>query len=211
MGCILANDLSSIGHDVCVIDRKKDNLSILGSGFNGHIINGIEFDRDNLKDASIEKADVLLAVTPSDNINITVSMIANNIFNVPTVIARVNDPKREHIYESLDIKTVCPSKLGVELLTSRINAKNFNLLANLDNDHEVIEVLIENDIQPTQIQAVEQKFFCIISALAHDNLTVLPRKDALIAKGDKITCTIHKNYRDKLLKFFIKEMSIWIP
>ncbi|MEG1741994.1 MAG: NAD-binding protein, partial [Acetivibrio sp.] len=72
LGSNLAKKLADAGHDVCVFDREGDKLSNLGSGFNGKRMKGIEYDNDNLLEGGIETADVLLAVTPDDNINLTV-------------------------------------------------------------------------------------------------------------------------------------------
>lgn len=76
LGSKLAQELSNWGHDVCIIDREFSRLGTLGSGFNGKRIHGIEFDSDNLLEAGIHEADALLSVSPDDNVNITVSLIA---------------------------------------------------------------------------------------------------------------------------------------
>ena len=85
LGSNLAKGLSDEGNDICIIDRNGDKLNALGSGFNGQRIKGIEFDSDKLIEAGVNQADVLLAVTSDDNINITVSLIAEKIFHVPNI------------------------------------------------------------------------------------------------------------------------------
>ncbi len=123
IGSIAARELSDGGADVAVIDRDSARLAALGSGFNGLVIKGIEFDSDNLIKAGIEKADYLLAVTPDDNVNITVSMVSKRLFNVPRVIARVCSQDKKYIYEKLALETINPTQLGVELLLSRIGER----------------------------------------------------------------------------------------
>ena len=103
LGSNLAKGLADDGNDVCIIDRSFDKLNALGSGFNGQRVRGIEFDKDILMEAGIEQADALLAVTPDDNINITVSLIAGKLFKVGTVISRVNDPGKKIVYKQLGI------------------------------------------------------------------------------------------------------------
>jgi len=76
LGSNLAKQLADEGHDVCVIERNPEKLNILGSGFNGQRIKGIEFDSEKLEEAGIKQADSILAVSSDDNINITVSLIA---------------------------------------------------------------------------------------------------------------------------------------
>jgi trk system potassium uptake protein TrkA len=61
-----------------------------------------------LQKAKVDKAELFLAVTDNDNINLMVAQIAKNIFKVPKVMARVYDPKREIIYKNMNISTICP-------------------------------------------------------------------------------------------------------
>ena len=75
IGSILANELSDAGHNISIIDRDSERLGVLGNGYNGVKIKGIEYDNDILLEAGIETADVMLAVTPDENVNITVSLI----------------------------------------------------------------------------------------------------------------------------------------
>lgn len=121
LGSKLAKELSDEGNDVCVIDRSGDKLNTLGSGFNGQRIKGIEFDSDILEEAGITHTDVMMAVTSDDNINITVSLIAERIFHVPKIIAKVNDPEKSTIYYELGICTINPIIYEIELLKKNLN------------------------------------------------------------------------------------------
>jgi trk system potassium uptake protein TrkA len=120
LGSMLAEELSDAGHDISIVDRDIKRFTTLGSGFNGRRVRGIEFDNDILIEAGIKQADFIISVTPDDNINITVSLIAKKIFNVPRIIARINDPGKKSIYEKLEIETVNPTELGAYILKSRI-------------------------------------------------------------------------------------------
>lgn len=124
LGSTLANELSDAGHNISVIDRDSERLNVLGSGFNGLIIKGIEYDDEILKEAGILTSDAVLSVTPDENINITVSLIAKKIYKVPRIIARIVNPNRQYIYEKLDIETINTTQLGVDILKSRLSGKD---------------------------------------------------------------------------------------
>jgi trk system potassium uptake protein TrkA len=124
LGSTLANELSDAGHNISVIDRDSEQLNVLGSGFNGLIIKGIEYDDEILKEAGILTSDAVLSVTPDENINITVSLIAKKIYRVPRIIARIVNPNRQYIYEKLDIETINTTQLGVDILKSRLSEKD---------------------------------------------------------------------------------------
>ena len=74
---------------------------------------GVGFDRDVLLEAGIQKADGLAAVTPSDEINVVAGRMAQQIFRVPRVVARVYDPRKAEIYRRLGLQTVSPVVWGV--------------------------------------------------------------------------------------------------
>lgn len=120
LGSKLAKGLADEGNNVCVIDRNAEKLDRLGSGFNGKRVKGIEFDSDNLTEAGVHQCDVLIAVTSDDNINITVSLIADKIFQVPKIIARVNEPDKNYVYERLGIDTINPVDYELEMLKSKL-------------------------------------------------------------------------------------------
>lgn len=123
LGSTLANELSDAGHNISIIDRDNDRLNILGSGYNGLKIKGIEYDNDILKEAGISSADVVLAVSQDENVNITVSLIAKKIYKVPRIIARIVNPSREYIYDKLEIETINLTQLGADIFIDKLSAK----------------------------------------------------------------------------------------
>ena len=120
LGSMLAENLANNGYDIAIIDRNAKNLETLGSGFNGLRVKGVEFDNDVLIDAGIKQADCLIAATPFDNINITVALVAKKIFSVPRIIAKINDPQKKRVYDSLAIETINPTELSAYILKTRI-------------------------------------------------------------------------------------------
>lgn len=106
VGAELTIQLSKAGHTVSVIDKRKEAFDRLPPDFNAKTIVGVGFDRDVLEEAGIREADAFIAVSNGDNSNIVSARIAREHYKVPTVIARIYDPKRADIYERLDIPTI---------------------------------------------------------------------------------------------------------
>lgn len=207
LGSNLAKELADDGHDVCIIDRDGNKLRNLGSGFNGQRIKGIEFDSDKLFEAGIKQAEALLAVTSDDNVNITVSLIAEKIYHVPKIIARVNDPGRKYIYDKLGIKTINPVQLGVKILKSRLIVKSLDVVSTLDNGYEIIELLVSKE-KSVSVSEIEEKYSCIISGVIREGNISLPQKSEFIGNGDKIICTIQKKDKGRFINSFTREMLL---
>jgi trk system potassium uptake protein TrkA len=200
-------ELSNDGHDVVIVDKYGENLERLGSGFNGIRIKGVEIDNDTLMEAGIDKADIFLAMTPADNINIMASQIAKDIFKVPKVIARIFDPSREFIYRKLGLQTISPTELGINIIKNKIIDKNSDTLLILNNDISIEEIII-NKLKFNNILEIEDKFNCRICAVRKNGEFMLPNKNELFEKGDKIVCTINKENKEKLVKAIMGEKLI---
>lgn len=120
IGTQLSKLMLDAGHRVSVIDQDSDvldRLKVQGC----EIVRGVGFDRDVLLRAGIEEAEAFAATSRSDNANIVAARIAHNIFHVPRVVARIQDPRKVEIYRRFGLITISPAHWGAhrvcELLT----------------------------------------------------------------------------------------------
>ncbi len=114
VGSKFAQVMSDEGHDIVVIDNDSSSFERLGASFNGITVLGVPIDEDVLKHAGIETADGLAAVTPDDNINMMACQVAKEIFKVPRVFARIQDPIREQVFYQFGVETICPTDIAVD-------------------------------------------------------------------------------------------------
>jgi len=125
VGSELAAALDREGHDVSILDVNAYQFTrFLPESFGGRKITGNGMDQDVLRHAGIEEADAFVAVTQGDNRNVTASQIAKHIFGVPRVVCRIYDPIREQMYRNLGLRTICPTKLGAQLLREALEAED---------------------------------------------------------------------------------------
>lgn len=115
LGSRLANQLSRAGNSVVVIDRDEATFSDLSPDFSGFRVDGDATQMAVLKEAKLNKADILIATTHEDNVNLMVAQVARGIFSVSHVLARVFDPKREEVYAQLGIDTICPTSVAEQM------------------------------------------------------------------------------------------------
>ena len=99
LGSILASNLSQQGCEVVVIDKDKSTFERLAGDFSGFPITGDAAEMNLLQAAKLNQAQVVIAVTGKDNLNIMVSQLAQTVFQVPIVLTRILDPAREEIYQ----------------------------------------------------------------------------------------------------------------
>jgi len=93
IGTTLAEQLSKEGHDITIIDKNPDRITTLIEGCDvmGIIGNGASYSI--LQEAGIDSADLIIAVTNSDELNLLTCTIAQRVGQNCAAIARVRDPE----------------------------------------------------------------------------------------------------------------------
>ena len=107
VGSYLAQVLLRSGHEVAVIEdnlKTSDYLSVMLEG-NYLVIHGDGCDSRFQEDAGIRGADVFVATTGKDDNNLVACEIAQRVFHVPRVVARVNNPKNLRIFQEVGMIT----------------------------------------------------------------------------------------------------------
>ena len=123
MGCgglaaSVAITLSDQGYGIHILDLRIESFNRLppGKTQSGEIIPIVgdgTLQQDLLK-AAIEDADVFMALSDSDTRNALAAQVASNIFRVPTVICRVEDPIMQKVYAGLGIVALGATNLVAE-------------------------------------------------------------------------------------------------
>ncbi len=116
VGSALAKLLDSDGHEVIVVDENAAAFKRLGTKFKGHEMVGTGIDYDVLKRSGAATADGFVAVTNGDNRNIMAALIAQRMFKIPRIVARIYDPPRGQMYRELGVQTVCPTTVGAKMI-----------------------------------------------------------------------------------------------
>jgi len=122
VGSRLAAQLDDEGYHVTVIDTDGYAFRRLPDTFHGRTILGTGIDEDVLRRAGIEGARTFIAVTNNDNPNIMAAQIAQTVFRVPEVLARVYDVERAQTYTELGLNTICPTATIAQMFHERVMA-----------------------------------------------------------------------------------------
>lgn len=124
LGSYLANNLSRAGHGVVTVDIDNTTFSKLSQEYSGFRIEGDATELAVLKEAKVDEADLLVSTTLDDNVNLMVAQVAKTEFKVPRVLARVFEPRRDTVYKTLGIETICPTLVVGDLFLRSIFEKD---------------------------------------------------------------------------------------
>jgi trk system potassium uptake protein TrkA len=114
VGTTLAENLAIEANDITVVDTDSDRLRELQDRLDFRTLEGKASYPSILEQAGAEDADMLIAVTSSDEVNMIACQLAHTLFHTPTKIARV----REHDYLSRDKAIFADKAIPVDVLIS---------------------------------------------------------------------------------------------
>ena len=202
VGAELGKLLSNDGHDVVIIDKKALAFNRLGGVFNGITLVGNGFDPDLLKEAGVVKADVFCALTNGDNTNLISAQVAKKIFAVPKVIARVYDPERAQIYQSLGLDIISGTILFAAMLRDKIIESRFSSYLIESKDVGVIQMEVKENLINKRIKEINIEGEFQVVAIKRIEGTIIPAPDIALEKNDVIMAIVKTESLDKIKKKF---------
>lgn len=198
VGYKLAKTLSLEKNDVSLVDSSLEVFNIASNKLDVKTVYGNATDINVLKEANIEQADIVIAVTSSDEVNITACQLASILFNIPTKIARVNNQSyflNADLFNSdkLNIDfVVSPSYEISKLVKRNISIPGaLDVIPCVDNKLRVIGVVCKKgapivDIQLKYISTIDKNSSIAILYLKNTKGQVIfPGKNDIIHAGDE--------------------------
>ncbi len=186
VGSELAALFDKRGHDVSVVDRRAESFDSLPGDFSGFTTAGVPIDQDILKKAGIETCDAVCAVTTDDNLNIMAAQLAEEIFKVPRVFARISDVDKVDVFRGFGIHTVCPTRLTVEAACAAIEDVNEQTSVNLcHNTVNFTTMDMPPEFVGKQPADIELETDEVLFAIIRENGTFLLYNGQVITLGEK--------------------------
>ncbi len=93
VGGTLAENLVGENNDITIVDKDGDRLRELQDKYDLRVVNGVASHPETLREAGAQDADMLVAVTNSDETNMIACQVAFTIFNTPNRVARIRSPE----------------------------------------------------------------------------------------------------------------------
>ena len=197
VGYHLCEKLSGEGHEVVLVDRDEKKLRRLGRKLNILTVHGSGASAKTLEEAGIDRTDLFIAVTDSDEVNL-VACIMSKQYDVKKRIARVRNEDFLSPGTPLNEKA-----LGIDLLISPDLAMTDEILK-LTTVSEAFDVAefahgqlvllgygVHNDnpcagLSLLQIKEQKGSYRFVVVAVIRDGVTIVPRGEDRIETGDKI-------------------------
>ena len=114
VGKAIARELIHNGHEVLLIDKDAE-IARVGSVRGAHMLCADACEISALDEAALQTCQVVVAATGDDKVNLVVSLLAKTEYGVPRVVARVNHPKNEWLFNEawgVDVAVSTPQMLS---------------------------------------------------------------------------------------------------
>ena len=190
VGSALAKLLDSDGHEISVVDENAAAFKRLGQKFKGHVVVGTGIDYDVLKRAGAATADGFVAVTNGDNRNIMAALIAQRMFKIKKIVARIYDPPRGQMYRELGVQTVCPTTVGAKLIRDvLIDAPWENQAFDFGKLTSVAALVGPTDVGKRVVE-IEEEHRIRISAVRRGQTVTVASSDFVLQEGDEVNAVV---------------------
>jgi trk system potassium uptake protein TrkA len=192
VGRFISEELAKAGHTVTILDNDPNVVRHHSSDVPGVTwVSGDACDLATLERAGVLKAEVLAAVTGDDEDNLVVSLLAKQEFAVPRVLARVNNPKNEWLFDKhwgVDVAVSTPH-LITGLVQEAVVVGSFVRLLTLEHGNARIAEVTLATTSPAadqQISDLAMPEESSIVAVIRDEKVIVPRGDTVLRVGDEV-------------------------
>ncbi len=203
VGTFIAADLRTAGHDVLVIEQDPAVVARLQPTLDVRWFVGDACEFNSLREAGLENADVVVAATGDDEDNLVVSLLAKQEFAVDRVVARVNHPKNEWLFNEswgVDVSVSTPHLLTALVEEAVAVGALVRLLQFEHGQARLVEVTLADE-SPAAERALMDLAIprdATIVAIVRESNVIVPRGDTVVQAGDEVLALVTPDSEDEV-------------
>lgn len=208
VGYYLIKDLLDAGQEASIIEKDKTKADNLTEILGGIVIYGDGCDPLILEKSGVERADMIVAVTGDDEDNLVICQIAKNKFNVPFVMAKVNNPKNETTFKLLGIdETISSTNIILSLIEQEVAYKG--ILTSLPICRragvKIIEAMVKTDslLKNKSIKDLNLPPNTLITGVVRNDEWIVPDGNFTVKIDDMLIFTIKEENFENLKKVLL--------
>ena len=194
VGTFIAEDLAKAGHEIVIVEVDADRVAEATSIPQSPGISWVTADACEVSEfarADVQAADVVAAVTGDDEDNLVISLLAKQEFAVPRVVARVNNPKNEWMFNEMwgvDVSVSTPHLLSALVEEAVSVGTLVRLLSFEGGKARLCEATLADDSPANDKEIVNLGLprSATVVAVLRDSHVIVPRGDTVLRAGDEV-------------------------
>lgn len=206
VGRFIAEQLAGGDHEVTIVDQSAAVVSRAersGEPVGARWLQGDACEVATLTAAGCGDADVVAAVTGDDEDNLVTSLLAKQEFGVPRVVARVNSPKNEWMFNEMwgvDVAVSTPH-LITALVQEAVSVGSFVRLLSFEGGKARLAEVTLADSSPANDREIVQlglpRDSTVVAILRGDRV-VVPRGDTVLRAADEVIVLVTNDSEDQV-------------
>ena len=222
VGYNIGRYLAVAGNDVTVIDQRAELTEKIGESLDIQAITGHASHPDVLERAGAEDAEMLIAVTHHDEVNMVACQVAHSIFNVPIKIARIRQQsylegrwknlfRREHL--PIDF-IISPEREIAKAIATRLEVPGaISVIPFADDRVRLISARCgENcpilDTPLRQLTFLFPDLHLVCVGITRDNHFFVPSGDDHLSMGDEVYSVVDASHVERAMRAFGHEDKV---
>ena len=195
VGTSIAADLHQAGYHVLVIEQDPDLVARLRPTIDVTWFEGDACEVATLQRAGLADTDVVVAATGDDEDNLVVSLLAKMEFAVPRVVARVNHPKNQWLFNEtwgVDVSVSTPHLLTALVEEAVSVGALVRILQLAHGEARLVEVTLAEDspAKGRTLQQLDLPRDAIVVAVVREDRVVVPHGDTSLYARDEVIALV---------------------
>ena len=202
VGRSIALELLGNGHEVLLIEREPRAMKV-DTVPSAEWLLADACELETLVQAGVQTCNVVVAATGDDKVNLVVSLLAKTEFGVDRVVARVNHPKNEWLFNEswgVDVSVSSPRLLAAVVEEAVSVGDLVRLLTFKKGGANLVELTLADDapLVGRRIGTVPWPNDSALVAVLREGRVVLPTPDAALEAGDELLLVATSEVEDEL-------------
>lgn len=207
IGYYLTRSLINRDYEVCLMEKDVDSYRRLAADLGDVIMRGDGCDPMVLKSAGVERADLVFAATGDDADNLVICQMASRCFEKPRVLARVNNPDNERLFEKLGVhERLSGTSAVLNLLSQKVARSSVILLGALEKSSlEVVEIIVEDNSPLAGAKLSDLTFpeGALVISVLRDGDAQVPTGATSFQSGDVLLILVPAELESTLREFLV--------
>ncbi|MBA3267125.1 MAG: NAD-binding protein [Acidimicrobiia bacterium] len=201
VGVYIALDLRDSGHDVLLVEQDPDLVELLRPRLDVRLFVADACEPDSLRAAGFDEMDVVVAATGDDEDNLVISLLSKQEFAVPRVVARVNHPDNQWLFNEswgVDVSVSTPHLLTA-LVEEAVQVGSLVRLLQFQ-DANLVEVTLADDSPAVGVSLSDLGVprDATVVAIIRERHVVVPRGETTMQAADEVLLLVSPESVDQV-------------
>lgn len=202
VGRSIAQELLENGHEVLLVDKNPRAIKV-ESVPRAEWLLADACELSSLDDAGLQRCNVVVAASGDDKVNLVVSLLAKTEYGVPRVVARVNHPRNEWLFNDswgVDVAVSTPRLLSA-LVEEAVSVGDLvRLMTFQQSESNLVELTLPDDaaLAGTPVREVSWPDGAALVAVLREGQVLVPSGDDPLEAGDELLFVANEHIEEQL-------------